>query len=153
MTLSWQSKFMICGGAIAALTALWHLLCIIGGPSWYAFARAPQHIIESAEQGTYVAPLGAVIIAGLMFYCTAFAFSTAGLIRKTPLIPATLITPALITIALLCITRALIAIPFLVRPTGVDVWEVVASSVWLFVGICYLFGVIEQIMRRNGAQN
>jgi hypothetical protein len=139
MNLSVQSKLLMSAGVIAAASAIWHLLCILGGPSWFAFARAPQQIIDSAQQGTLLAPLGTIVVAALMFACTAFSFSAAGLIRKIPLLKS-----ALITIALLCIVRGLIAIPILMTPTGLDVWEVIASSVWLYVGICFLVGSIEQ---------
>ena len=107
--------------------------------SVFVFARAPQQIIESAQQGTLLAPIGTVIVAGLMFACTIFAFSAVGLIRKVPLFK-----PALITISLLCTLRGLIAIPFLVTTTGLDVWEVIASSVWFYVGLCFIAGSIEQ---------
>lgn len=139
LNFSLISKFLISAGVIAAASAVWHLLCILGGPSWFVFARAPQKIIESAQQGTLLAPIGTVIVAGLMFACTIFAFSAVGLIRKVPLLK-----PALITISLLCTLRGLIAIPFLVTTTGLDVWEVIASSVWFYVGICFIVGSIEQ---------
>ena len=139
LNFSLISKFLISAGVIAAASAVWHLLCILGGPSWFAFARAPQQIIESAQQGTLLAPIGTVIVAGLMFACTIFAFSAVGLIRKVPLLKS-----ALITISLLCTLRGLIAIPFLVTTTGLDVWEVIASSVWFYVGICFIVGSIEQ---------
>lgn len=139
LNFSLISKFLISAGVIAAASAVWHLLCILGGRSWFVFARAPQQIIESAQQGTLLAPIGTVIVASLMFACTIVAFSAVGLIRKVPLLK-----PALITISLLCTLRGLIAIPFLMTPTGLDVWEVIASSVWFYVGICFIVGTIEQ---------
>jgi len=140
--LTIREKLLISGGIIAAASALWHLLCILGGPSWFAFARAPQQIIDSAQQGTLLAPVGTVIVAGLMFACTLFAFSAAGLIRRLPLL-----TPALITIALLCTVRGLIAVPFFITPAGADLWQIIASSVWLYVGICFLAGAAGQFSR------
>lgn len=139
MNLSVQSKLLMSAGVIAAASAIWHLLCIVGGPSWFAFARAPQQIIDSAQQRTLLAPLGTIVVAALMFACTIFSFSAAGLIRKVPLLKS-----ALMTISLLCIVRGLIAIPILVTPTGLDIWEVIASAVWLYVSICFLAGSIEQ---------
>lgn len=139
LKLSIQSKLLMSAGVIASASAIWHLLCIWGGPSWFAFARAPQQVIDSAQQGTLLAPIGTVFIASLMFACTVFAFSAAGIIRKVPLLK-----PALITISLLCTLRGLIAIPVLVTPTGLDVWEVIASSVWFYVGVCFIVGTVEQ---------
>ncbi|SEI13844.1 hypothetical protein SAMN05660691_04134 [Rheinheimera pacifica] len=138
MSFNVKSKLLISGGVIASAAAIWHLLCIWGGPSWFAFARAPKQLIDSAQQGTLLAPVGTVIVAGLMFACTVFAFSAVGLIRKVPLVK-----PALITIALLCTVRGLIAIPTFVTAAGVDIWQIVASTVWLFVGVCFIAGSIE----------
>jgi len=139
LRFSVKSKFLISAGVIASASAIWHLLCILGGPSWFAFARAPQQIIESAQQGTSLAPLGTIVVAGLMFACSIFAFSATGIIRKVPLIKS-----ALITIAILCTLRGLIAIPVLIQATGIDTWEVIASTVWFYVGVCFTLGSIEQ---------
>ena len=138
MSFSVKSKLLISGGVIASAVAIWHLLCIWGGPSWFAFARAPKQIIDSAQQGTLLAPVGTVIVAGLMFACTVFAFSAVGLIRKVPLVK-----PALITIALLCTVRGLAGISTFVTAAGVDIWQIVASTVWLYVGVCFIAGSIE----------
>ena len=138
MSFSVKSKLLISGGVVASAAAIWHLLCIWGGPSWFAFARAPKQLIESAQQGTLLAPVGTVIVAGLMFACTVFAFSAVGLIRQVPLVK-----PALITIALLCTVRGLIAIPTFVTAAGVDIWQIVASTVWFYVGVCFIAGSIE----------
>ena len=70
MSFSVKSKLLISGGVIASAAAIWHLLCIWGGPSWFAFARAPKQLIDSAQQGTLLAPVGTVIVAVLMFACT-----------------------------------------------------------------------------------
>tara|TARA_R110000737_G_scaffold55799_1_gene79606 strand:+ start:1308 stop:1763 length:456 start_codon:yes stop_codon:yes gene_type:complete len=139
LSYSIQSKLLISAGVIASASAIWHLLCILGGPSWFVFARAPQQIITSAQQGTLLAPLGTIFVASLMFACTVFSFSAAGIIRKVPLIKS-----ALITIAILCTMRALLAIPVLVTPTGLDIWQIIASSVWFYVGVCFSLGTIEQ---------
>ncbi len=139
LTYSVKSKLLISAGVIASGAAIWHILCIFGGPSWFAFARAPQKIIDSAQQGTMIAPIGTVIVSSLMFACTVFAFSAAGLIRKVPLLKS-----ALITIAILCTLRGLIAIPMCVTSTGSDIWQIVASTVWFYVGICFFAGSIEQ---------
>ncbi len=139
MILTIQSKLLISAGFLASASAIWHLLCIFGGPSWFEFARAPQQVIESAQQGTMLAPISTVFVASLMFACTIFAFSAAGLVRKVPQLKS-----ALITIAVLCTLRGLIAIPTFVTSSGFDTWQIVASTVWFYVGICFIAGSIEQ---------
>lgn len=138
MKISIKSKFLVTGGLIAALTAVWHLLCIIGGPGWYAFARAPEVVVDSAKQGTLLAPVGATVIASLMFTCTAYSFSGAGLIKTLPLLKS-----ALAAISIICLVRAVVAVPYLLS-SKLDIWELVASSGWFFVGVCFLIGFLDQ---------
>ena len=112
---------------------------IIGGPSWYAFARAPQYIVESAEQGTFIAPVGAVAIATLMFICTAYSFSGVGIFGKIPLLKL-----ALPIISLICLVRGLYISPIFYSLSVLGTWHLIASAVWFFVGICFLMGTINQ---------
>ena len=146
--MSIRSKLLIASGIIANGTAIWHLLCIVGGPSWYVFARAPQPIIEAAKQGSFIAPLSTIIIACLFFACNAYAFSAAGLIRKIPLLK-----PALITISLICLIRSVIFTPGLISATTIDVWLLVTSIVWFFCGVCFALGTIEQFRTSKNKSN
>ena len=136
---SMQAKLLISAGIIASMAAIWHLLCILGGPSWFIFARAPHFVIHSAQQGTLIAPIATLVVASLMFACSLFAFSAAGVIGKLPLLKA-----ALITIATLCLLRSFIAIPVLVTAIEMDVWEIIASSVWFYLGLCFLLGALKK---------
>ncbi len=140
MKLNTQDILLVTGGSISAVSAIWHLLMILGGPSWYAFARAPEYVVESAKEGTFVAPVGAIAIALLMFICTAYSLSGAGLIRKIPLLKS-----ALVIISLLCLARGLYISPIFFRLQIMGTWHIVASSVWFFVGLCYLAGAIKQL--------
>ena len=128
-------RLLTSAGIIAFAGAVWHVLCIWGGPSWYAFARAPHVLIASAQQGTYLAPVATLTVAGLMFTCSAYAFSAVGLMRKIPLT-----TAALSTIALISVVRGLIAVPLLIRSAELDAWQLIASSIWFYVGMCYFLG-------------
>jgi hypothetical protein len=139
-----QEKLLIVGGTIAGLAAIWHLLMIIGGPNWYAFARAPQYIVDSAKEGTFIAPVGAVAIAILMFTCAVYAFSGAGLIAKIPLL-----TLALSMISLICVARGLYISPLFFSIKRLGAWHLVASATWFFVGICFFFGVIKQFRAKQ----
>lgn len=131
-------KLLVLGGVVAALAAIWHLLCIIGGPGWYEFARAPLPIIKSAYEGTLLAPVSTTVIAILMLTCTAYSFSGAGLIKPIPLLKT-----ALFVISFICLLRALSVVPFLLHPKF-DTWELVAGCGWLFVGVCFLIGALAK---------
>lgn len=137
MKFTIQSKLLLLGATIASCAALWHLLCIYGGPTWFEFARAPKEIIDSSRQGTWLAPIGSLFIAALMFTCSLYALSATNVIRKLPLLKT-----ALIVISSLCLVRGAIVIPYLIQ-FGFDMWEFIAAIVWFFVGLCYLIGAIE----------
>ena len=139
MKFSINEKFLIVGGLIAGVAALWHLLMIIGGANWYAFARAPLYIVESAKEGTFIAPVGAIAIAFLMFTCAAYSFSGAGIFGKIPLLKL-----ALPTISFICLVRGLYISPVFFPLKALGVWHLIASSVWFFVGICFLLGTFSQ---------
>lgn len=142
-----NSSLLIIAGVIAAGTGIWHWLCIFGGLSWYANAHAPRDILESVKQGTLYAPVTTVIIGGLFVMCTLFAFSGAGIIRKVPLLKS-----ALITIALICLVRGGIGIVYLVKSQKLDQWELIASPVWFFCGVCFLLGFIQEFKLKKITQ-
>ncbi len=142
---NYRQKLLFIGALIAFFAAIWHWLCIFGGPSWFEFARAPQIIVQSAQQGTWLAPLGAIVVGGVMFACTLFAFASLGIIAQLPLCKT-----ALITISLLCLVRGLMIVPVWLFELGVvDVFSVVASVVWFFVGVCYFCGAYESFQQKN----
>lgn len=130
-----ESRLLMSAAVIAFAAAVWHLLCIWGGPSWFAFARAPEQLIASSKQGTLMAPLGAIVVAGLMFTCSAFALSALKILPKLPFT-----TVALFVIATVGIVRGLIAIPTFITEQGADTWQIVASSVWFYTGLCFFIG-------------
>ncbi len=143
--MNYRKKLLAFGALIAALAALWHLLCILGGPSWYRFARAPREIIESAELGTWLAPLGTILVAGLMFTCSLYAASVLGVIKKLPLEKT-----AVATIALLCLLRGVVVIPLWLSNTAIiDAFMIVSSAVWFFVGVCFAVGLRESFQEKH----
>lgn len=132
------NRLLITTGCIAILTALWHLLCIFGGLNWFVFARAPSIVIQSVQQGTLLAPILTIIIALLMFISALYAFSCAGIIRKLPWLKT-----ATITISFLCLLRVILVVPLLWVNHFNDLWQVIATTLWLFVGMSFLFAVIN----------
>lgn len=55
--------------AIAVAGVVIHVGAVFGGPSWFAFFNAPPGVVASARAGTWLAPVSASIIAGLMAVC------------------------------------------------------------------------------------
>lgn len=144
LKFSINEKLLIMSGLIAGFAAFWHLLIIAGGPSWYAFAKAPLYIVRSAEEGTYVAPISAIAISILMLTCTAYSFSGAGVVGKIPLLKL-----ALPIISLICLVRGLYISPIFFSLKTLAAWHLIASSVWFFVGICFMFGTLSQLYKKT----
>lgn len=116
---------------IAGFGVLIHVLAIVGGPSWFAFFGAPPAIVRSAEAGTWLAPVGSLLIAAAMGLCGLYAASALGWVRRLPLLRF-----GLAAMASVCLVRALALIPLGVwRPALLSTFEIVAAVVWGLAGI------------------
>lgn len=131
-----SSMWVYLAGIIALIGVAIHLGAIIGGASWFAFFGAPPSVVQSARDGTWLAPVGALIIAGLMAICAAYAFSALGKIRRLPLLRT-----GLVCMAGICVVRALILWPLMItHPELRNTFEIVASIVWGLAGVGFVFG-------------
>jgi hypothetical protein len=90
-----RSDWLLAAGIMDVGAALLHLACIFGGPSWYRFFGAGEHIVRLAERGSARPALITVVIAAVLCGLAAYAFSGAGLLPRLPLL-----RPALIAIFL-----------------------------------------------------
>jgi hypothetical protein len=140
MTPSKHDIPLMLAAAGAFLGGLLHLVALCGGPAWIASIGAPDYVVESARQGTWIAPVGALAITVLMWVCSAYALSGAGLLRPIPLLRT-----ALGTIALLCLLRGMALIPFLLMQprliTRLGTFDIVASLIWFTIGACFALGL------------
>jgi hypothetical protein len=123
--------------ALATVGVLIHLAALVAGPAWFAFFGAPPAVVESARAGTWLAPVGALVIAGLMALCAAYAVSALGLIRRLPLL-----RHGLAAMGFVCLIRALAWLPLaLKQPELFNTFEVVAALVWGLAGVGFMVGV------------
>lgn len=113
-----------------------HIGAIFGGPSWFSFFGAPPSIVASARAGTWLAPVSALIIAGLMALCALYAASAVGLVRRVPLLRF-----GLACIAVVCLVRALL-LPVLAvhHPELRNTFQVVSALVWGSAGVGFAVG-------------
>ncbi|UTH74627.1 hypothetical protein [Chromobacterium sp. IIBBL 290-4] len=122
---------------IALIGASIHLAALPAGPRWYRFFGAPLEMVRSAEQGTWLAPVGAVLIAGAMALCAAYAYSALGRLPRLPLLRL-----GLGAIGAAASLRAVLVVPLFVwRPELISVFEIAAAVVWLVAGLGYLLGM------------
>lgn len=124
--------------ALAALIAgagvVIHVGAVVARPAWFAFFHAPPRVVASARAGTWLAPASALVIAGLMAVCAAYAASALGWLRRPPLQ-----RPGLTVAAAVCLLRA-VALPVLAvrHPELRNTFEVVSAVVWGFAGVGFV---------------
>ena len=122
--------------AIALAGVVIHVGAVFAGASWYAFFGAPPRIVASARAGTWLAPVSALVIAGLMAVCAVYAASVFGLVPRPPLQRW-----ALGTISALCLLRALVLIPLaFAHPELRNLFEIVSAIVWFVAGVGFAVG-------------
>lgn len=127
---------LVLGAVIFAGTAIAHLSCLFIGPSCYKAQLAPSEIIQSAINGTLLAPVATVFVSGLFFMCALFAISGAGFVKKLPFLH-----PALVVISVLCLFRGVATIPSsYLFPEMVSIVSILAGFIWFVVGLLYLYG-------------
>jgi len=117
-------------------TAVAHMSCIILGSECYAVQMAPPQIVESAINGTWLAPIGTTIVSTIFVIFGLYALSGAGIIRKLPLQKF-----GIYTIATLCLIRGLLPLQLWIRhPEKVSTVVFYVGVVWLITGLLFLFG-------------
>lgn len=127
---------LVLAAFIAVFTALAHASCIILGPSCYQAQMAPDQIVQSAIDGTWVAPIGTLAISFLFMLCAAYALSAAGILRRLPLLNL-----GIHCIAALCVVRGFATVPLsLMFPDMVSSFSVFAGLLWFLTGLLFFFG-------------
>ena len=131
---------LVLAALIAMGTAAAHLSCIYLGPECYAAQMAPPPIVESAINGTYLAPIGTIFASAVFVIQGLYALSGAGftgkLIDKLPLV-----NYAIYSITTLCIIRGLLPLQLWLRhPEKVNDTVLYVGIVWLMTGLLYLVG-------------
>ncbi len=121
---------------IAVVGVIVHVGAVIAGPSWFVFFNAPASVLASAREGTWLAPVSTLAIAGLMAACAWYAAAALGLVWRPPLLRV-----GLAAMAAVCLLRAL-ALPTLAigHPELRNTFEVVAALVWGAAGVGFAVG-------------
>lgn len=131
-----QTTWTYLAGIIALIGVAIHIAAIFAGPNWYAYFGAPPQIVQSAREGTWLAPISTMIITILMAICAAYAFSALGVIRRLPFLRT-----GLAGMASICLIRALILWPLMIHhPELRNTFEIAASIVWGLAGVGFVFG-------------
>lgn len=136
MKLSFGIILLVVAAFIAFATALAHMSCIYLGPECYAVQMAPPEVVESAQNGTLLAPIGTLIVASVFIIMGCYALSAARLIRALPKL-----TVVVYTISALCIIRGILPIQLWIRhPEKVTEAVLYVGLAWLATGLFYFLG-------------
>ena len=128
--------FLVLAALIAIGNAIAHLACLSLGPECYAVQMAPPQLIESAKNGTYLAPTANIVVSTIFVIWGLYALSGAGLIRKLPFLKF-----VIYAIATLCMIRGILPLQFWLRnPEEISDTAFYYGIGWLITGLLFLFG-------------
>jgi hypothetical protein len=132
-----DGKMWLLGAGWLSLTAsALHLVCIVGGPSWYRALGAGEGFARAAEQGSWVPPLATFGIASVLAIWASYAFSAGGMIGRLPFTRTALV---LITGALALRGLAVLA-PDRWRPDLSYNFKLWSSMAVLLLAACFAMG-------------
>lgn len=132
-------------GALSFIAAILHLAIIFGGPAWYRFFGAGEHMAAMAEQGLLQPTLITLFISIVLASWGAYAWSGAGIFPEFPLLKVALvlITAAYLVRGFLGLLAPLMAEHPLVAQNSPGFW-VWSSLISLSFGFVYLKGVVDK---------
>jgi len=134
--------FLVLAALISTGTAIAHLSCLYFGPECYAVQMAPTFLVESAKNGTYLAPVLNIFVSTIFLIWGIYALSAARIIRKLPFVKL-----AIYAIATVCIIRGILPLQLWLRfPEKVNDVAIIVGIIWLMTGLFYLIG---NIMRKK----
>tara|TARA_B100000768_G_C11069078_1_gene285785 strand:+ start:165 stop:656 length:492 start_codon:yes stop_codon:yes gene_type:complete len=137
--------FLVITAGIAILTAFSHMSCIAIGESCYRAQLAPEPIIQSAINGTMLAPVGTIFISILFILCAAYALSAAKLIVQLPLL-----NMGIYTISALCLFRGVQPYHYLLCSlTWLVIFQSLPVQFGLFLGCCFCLAFVLLMLWLN----
>ena len=130
--------FLIIAGILSFLASIMHLAIIAGGPAWYRFFGAGEHMADMAAQGLLKPTLITLLVAAVLASWGAYAWSAAGIFPNFPLLK-----PALILITLVYLLRGALGLiaPFITNHPQIS-QNTTTFWIWSSV-ICLVFGLMH----------
>ena len=121
---------------IAFATAAAHFSCIFIGEQCYRIQLAPDFIIQSANSGTWLAPLATTSASIFFIILGCYGLSSAGKIKQLPSLDQ-----VVTFISIACVIRGLLPIQLWLRkPDVVQDNVLIIGIIWLISGGLLFFG-------------
>lgn len=136
-------RWFIFAAAILFAGSLLHIAVLIGGAEWIAFVGAPPAIVQSAERGTWLAPVSTLAIAALLAVLAAYALSASGALPRLPFVRF-----VLALFAAIFLLRGLIVVPALRQgrvnwAAPIDLFIIASSAAILALGVALCLGLLS----------
>lgn len=133
------TPWLLVGGWLSVVAALFHIACIFGGPDWYRFFGAGEGMARAAARGELRPALITLGVATVLLIWAAYAFSGAGALPRLPLLRT-----GLIVITAIYLLRALVFVPLnMARPTHSSEFAIWSSLIVLGYGAVYAIGTFK----------
>lgn len=146
---------LLAGGLLTGLASLLHVAIILGGPDWYRFFGAGEHMARLAARGSVYPTVVTAGIAAVLGVWALYALSGAGVVRRLPFerVVLALVAGAYLTRGLLGIPMVLLADdPYMRELRARPAFVAVSSAVCVLLGLCYAAGAAAAWRRgRRGA--
>lgn len=145
-----KNSALIYAGWLSIVASLLHLACILGGPEWYRFFGAGEHMAHLAEQRHPYPTIATLIIATIIGIWALYAFCGAGYLIKLPLQKTVLV---LISIVFLCRGLAGLILPFVlddpvIHQNTITFW-IISSLICLTYAYFYTIGTFQLIKNKK----
>ncbi len=132
-------------GILSFIAAVLHVAIIIGGPDWYRFFGAGEHMALMAEKGLLQPVLMTAMIAVVLSIWGIYAWSGAGMLPRLPLLKIILL---LITCVYLCRGIAGLMAPLFpdnlyVAQNTTGFW-LISSVICLIFALVHVLGMLQK---------
>jgi len=130
--------YLLIAGVLSFFASVIHVAIIVGGPSWYLFFGAGQHMANMAEQGLLQPTLITLFIAAVLATFACYVWSGAGVLPGFPFLKT-----VLILITSLYLLRGVVG---LIAPMISSHPQITQNSpsFWLWSSlICLVFGLVH----------
>lgn len=134
-----RNLWLLAAGMMSAAASFAHLICIIGGPTWYLFMGAPPKLVQAAEGGDIRLVVITMIISTIIAVWAIYAFSAAGMTRRIPFTRFALLA---ISCVLLFRGVAYFVDPLWQgwRPDLTRTFLILSSLITFMMGLCFAIG-------------
>ena len=139
-----RNNLLVSAGYLSFFAALLHVSCIFGGPDWYRFFGAGEHMAQMAANGDLYPTIATLVIATVLSVWALYALSGAGIIFKLPFIKT-----CLVVISAIYLVRGVagLVVPFfianpVIHQNSMMFW-MVSSIVCCIYGTFYLLGTMR----------